>query len=187
MSFVRKSTNSLILKQENMSGDLDIEQLMNSRTTKDINAISINYASGQFENIKSTLNQTTYNDLAVRLYKSRKVTNPNYEKVRKILSTNLEGLLQSVNLYNTNTDLTHERNMYKLKADKLNDANALIEQLNMLRNAISLFPEQTITVIPVQIKPEYLAYIKTYGYPENGIWDPDLLGSIIMNTRPITI
>jgi hypothetical protein len=52
---------------------------------------------------------------------------------------------------------------------------------------VSLFPDQTITVIPVEIKAEYLAYIKTYGYPENGIWDPDLLGAILASIRPTTI
>ena len=57
----------------------------------------------------------------------------------------------------------------------------------MLRSAMSLFPDQMITVIPVQIKPEYLAYIKTYGYPENGIWDPDLLGAILSSIQPTTI
>ena len=83
--------------------------------------------------------------------------------------------------------MTGERNYYKTKADKFNDVNALIDQLNMLRGAVSLFPDQTITVIPVEIKPEYLAYIKTYGYPESGIWDPDLLGAILASIQPTTI
>jgi hypothetical protein len=57
----------------------------------------------------------------------------------------------------------------------------------MLRGSMSLFPEQHITVIPVQIKAEYLIYIQTYGYPENGIWDPDLLGAIIASIGPTTV
>ncbi len=100
---------------------------------------------------------------------------------------NLEGLLQSINLYNVNTDVTYQRDAYKITADKFNDTNELIAQLNMLRGSISLFPEQHITVIPVQIKIEYLTYIQTYGYPENGIWDPELLGAIIMSIGPTTV
>ena len=61
----------------------------------------------------------------------------------------------------------------------LNNIESLINQLNTLRGSVSLFPEQNFTIIPVEIKPEYLVYIKTYGYPENGIWDPDILGSIL--------
>ena len=61
----------------------------------------------------------------------------------------------------------------------LNSIDSLIGQLNLLRGSVSLFPEQSFTVIPVEIKPEYLIYIKTYGYPENGIWDPDIMGSIL--------
>lgn len=165
----------------------EIEALMNSTIVKDIGEISKNYSSGAFETIKTQLTQMIYNNYSVGLYTARKPLNATYEKIRKVILTNLEGLLQSINLYNVNTDVTHQRDAYKITADKFNDANELIAQLNMMRGAISLFPDQHITVIPVQIKIEYLTYIQTYGYPENGIWDPDLLGAIIMSIRPTTV
>ena len=169
-------------------GDCDeIRMFINSALLKNINTISDNYAAGRFDNIKTQLTQTAYNTISLQLFKAKRPLNPDYEKLRKIININLEGLLQSINLYNTNVDMTGERNYYKIKADKFNDINALIEQINMLRGSVSLFPEQTITVIPVQIKAEYLAYIKTYGYPDNGIWDPDLLGAIISSIQPTTI
>lgn len=166
----------------------DYEQmmnLMNNSVVTEINQISTSYASGHFETIKNALTQETYNDYSTRLYNLKKPSNPDYEKIRKIINTNLEGLLQSVNLYTINTDVTGERNFYKTKADMLNDIDSLISQLNMLRGSISLFPEQNITIMPVELKPEYLAYIKTYGYPENGIWDPDLLAAILASIVPI--
>ena len=169
-------------------GDCDeIRMFINSALLKSINTISDNYAAGRFNNIKDQLTQSAYNALSLQLFKAKRPMNPDYEKLRKVININLEGLLQSINLYNTNVDMTGERNYYKTKADKFNDVNALIEQLNMLRGAVSLFPDQTITVIPVEIKAEYLAYIKTYGYPENGIWDPDLLGAILSSIQPTTI
>ena len=164
----------------------EIEALMNSAIVKDIGLISQNYSSGSFETIKAQLTQTIYNNYSVGLYTARRPLNPLYEKIRNVISTNLEGLLQSINLYNVNKDVTYQRDSYKITADKFNDANELIAQLNMLRGSISLFPEQHITVIPVEIKIEYLTYIKTYGYPENGIWDPDLLGAIIASIGPTT-
>jgi len=171
------------------SGDgcAEIEALMSSSVVTDISEISKNYASGAFNLIKSQLNQTLYNNYSLGLYTARKPLNATYEKVRKFINTNLEGLLQSVNLHNTNTTVTSERDAYKIIADKFNDPNELLAQLNMLRGSVSLFPDQHITVIPVQIKPEYLIYIQTYGYPENGIWDPDLLGAIIMSIGPATV
>jgi hypothetical protein len=169
------------------NGCAEIEALMNSSIVKDIGLISQNYSSGAFETIKTQLTQMIYNNYSVGLYTARKPLNATYEKIRKVILTNLEGLLQSINLYNVNTDVTYQRDAYKITADKFNDASELIAQLNMLRGSISLFPEQHITVIPVQIKPEYLAYIKTYGYPENGIWDPDLLGAILMSIVPSTV
>lgn len=168
-------------------GSAEIEALMTSSVVSDISEISKNYASGAFNIIKTQLNQTLYNNYSLGLYTARKPLNATYEKVRKFINTNLEGLLQSINLYNTNTTVTTERDAYKIIADKFNDPNELLAQLNMLRGSMSLFPDQHITVIPVQIKPEYLIYIQTYGYPENGIWDPDLLGAILMSIGPTTV
>ena len=161
--------------------------LINSTLLKSINTISTNYATGQFNNIKTDLTQNAYNSLSLQLFKAKRPLNADYEKLRKVINLNLEGLLQSINLYNTNVDVTHQRDSFKVTADKFNDYNALIEQINLLRGSITLFPAQTITVIPVEIKAEYLAYIKTYGYPENGIWDPDLLGAILASIGPTTI
>ena len=169
------------------NGCPEIDALMNSIIVTDIGEISKNYASGAFETIKAQLTQMIYNNYSVGLYTARKPLNATYEKIRKVILMNLEGLLQSINLYNVNTDVTYQRDAYKITADKFNDASELIAQLNMLRGSISLFPEQHITVIPVQIKIEYLTYIQTYGYPENGIWDPDLLGAIIMSIGPTTV
>jgi len=168
-------------------GCAEIEALMSSAVVTDIGEISKNYASGAFALIKTQLNQTLYNNYSLGLYTARKPLNATYEKVRKFINTNLEGLLQSINLHNTNTTVTSERDAYKIIADKFNDPNELLAQLNMLRGSVSLFPDQHITVIPVQIKPEYLIYIQTYGYPENGIWDPDLLGAIIASIGPATV
>ena len=171
----------------NTDGCLEIDLLMNSVLVTDISEISKNYASGAFDIIKSQLNQTLYNNYSIGLYTARKPLNATYEKVRKFINTNLEGLLQSINLYNINTNVNAQLDAYKIIANKFNDPNELLAQLNMLRGSISLFPDQHITVIPVEIKPQYLAYIKTYGYPENGIWDPDLLGAIIMSIGPTTV
>ena len=168
-------------------GCAEIETLMPSAVVTDISEISKNYASGAFSLIKTQLNQTLYNNYSLGLYTARKPLNATYEKVRKFINTNLEGLLQSINLHNTNTTITSERDAYKIIADKFNDPNELLAQLNMLRGSVSLFPDQHITVIPVQIKPEYLIYIQTYGYPENGIWDQDLLGAIIASIGPTTV
>lgn len=176
-------------KGNGKGADIECEQitdLLNSQPVRDINNISANYATGQFDAIKTTLTQSTYNELSSKLFTLKRPTNLRYEKIRNIVNTNLQGLLQSINMYNNNVDLTNERNIYKTKADMLNNVDALIAQLNMLRGSLSLFPEQSITIIPVEIKPEYLVYIKTYGYPEGGIWDPDLLGSILNSIQPAT-
>ena len=107
----------------NTDGCAEIEALMSSAVVTDISEISKNYSSGAFEAIKATLNQTLYNNYSLGLYTARRPLNATYEKVRKFINTNLEGLLQSINLYNTNTSVTAHRDAYKIIADKFNDPN----------------------------------------------------------------
>ena len=81
------------------NGCAEIEALMNSTIVKDIGEISKNYSSGAFETIKTQLTQMIYNNYSVGLYTARKPLNATYEKIRKVILTNLEGLLQSCLLY----------------------------------------------------------------------------------------
>ena len=187
ITYTNTGSGSGLGNSGNTDGCTEIEALMNSVVVSDINEISKNYSSGAFNLIKTQLNQSLYTNYSLGLFNAKRPLNATYEKVRKFINTNLEGLLQSVNLYNTNTSVTDQRDAYKIIADKFNDPNELLAQLNMLRSSVSLFPDQYITVIPVEIKAEYLTYIKAYGYPENGIWDPDLLGSIIASIGPTNL
>ena len=107
----------------NTDGCLEIDLLMNSVLVTDISEISKNYASGAFDIIKSQLNQTLYNNYSIGLYTARKPLNATYEKVRKFINTNLEGLLQSINLYNINTNVNAQLDAYKIIANKFNDPN----------------------------------------------------------------
>ena len=47
------------------------------------------------------------------------------------------------------------------------------------RKTSSIFGDHTITSsIPASVSPVYLRYIELYGFPNDGIFDPDLLGTI---------
>lgn len=182
-AFSTKLTTAAFSNSINSTSNTDeytqMVTLLDSTAVRDINQISTYYANGNFDMIKAFLTQSEYNSLSSKLYLLKKPSSSKYESIRKILNTNLEGLLQSVNLYNNNISISSQSDIYKTRADMLNNIESLINQLNTLRGSVSLFPEQNFTIIPVEIKPEYLVYIKTYGYPENGIWDPDILGSIL--------
>ena len=67
------------------------------------------------------------------------------------------------------------------KASILDDMVKLREYINSLKKNMSIFPNIEVTVVKAQIKPEYLEYIKLYGYPENSIFDMDKLGAILIS------
>ena len=84
-------------------GDTDnecqqITTLITTSVVNNINAISTNYASGNFDTIKTQLTQTTFNNFSVQLVTLKKPIYSRYEKIRNIINTNLQGLLQSINL-----------------------------------------------------------------------------------------
>ena len=62
----------------------------------------------------------------------------------------------------------------------LTDPKKLREYIDNLNKKHSLIlPSAEVTVVAAKIKPEYLEYIKLYGYPAGGIFDMDKLGEII--------
>jgi len=54
-----------------------------------------------------------------------------------------------------------------------------IKGITQQAQAPSLFPETHITIAHATLKPQYEIYIRLYGFPENGVFNSSLLGSII--------
>ena len=58
--------------------------------------------------------------------------------------------------------------------DKLKE---YLEYLGQQTNT-DLFGSHAKATSSVNVNQEYIQYIQEYGYPENGVFDPDILGTI---------
>lgn len=73
----------------------------------------------------------------------------------------------------------------KKDSDTLRDREKLSEYLDNLKksNVNFLFDFGTISSLPLRLKPEYQTYIDRFGFPDNGVWNPVLLGHILLEQK----
>ena len=116
-----------------------------------------------------------YMQLSMQLYNLRQPSNSVFESFRTSLTTSLQNLMLSVKFY---TDLITARNQLSLLQGILENADQLkqyIEDMSRSMKTTTLFPETHVEIIPAEIEPQIVEYIRLYGIPVDGIFDPDKL------------
>jgi hypothetical protein len=148
-----------------------------------INHLLTEFSLGHFDKVTQSLSMDYYNSVSKMLLeiKMDPGCNPEYELVRNTIAKSFEGLYQSRNLYIEYMNDQQVIEALKQKANILDNMDSLKEYLqNMKNNFPDVFPPSHITTIPVVIKPEYLEYIKEFGFPQGAIFDTDKLAVILM-------
>ncbi len=137
------------------------------------------YSTGNFYTLANILTAPVYNKMSVDLQGLAAYKYGDYENIRLSTMSSLQGLFQSAIQYATLVDT-------QVKLDKaldyeriLNDPVRLQEYIKMLQGRRSLFKDSNVRVIPATAKPEYLQYIKLYGYPAGGIFEMEKLAPIL--------
>ena len=139
------------------------------------------YSLGNISMVESILTRKTYESISVEFTKLsvNEEKYPKYEKLRKNYVYAISGLYQSL-LQNLNlNECSNRLNSALNKASILDDPEKLKEYINKFKS--SIFPDTSVQIISAKIKPEYLEYIKLYGYPSSNVFDPDKLGQIILS------
>jgi hypothetical protein len=156
-----------------------------SNYIESIKILFYEYSLGNISMVASILTLQTYETISVE-FKKLSVNQqkyPKYEQLRQNYVYAITGLYQSL-LQNLKMNECESRISSALdRASILDDPVRLKEYINSFKSVI--FPDTSIKIISAKIKPEYLEYIKLYGYPESNVFDPDKLGEIIMRLREI--
>jgi hypothetical protein len=150
-----------------------------SNYVETIKILFTEYTNGNFAVVANILTLSVYQEMALELEKLKmdECLYPDYEQLRKNYTYAISGLYQSILQYSTLVDTQLKLEQCKERSAILNDPEKLKEYINTLKQKI--FPDSTIQVIKATIKPEYLEYIKRYGYPQGNVFDPDKLANII--------
>uniref|UniRef100_A0A6C0JDF9 Uncharacterized protein n=1 Tax=viral metagenome TaxID=1070528 RepID=A0A6C0JDF9_9ZZZZ len=140
------------------------------------------YINGEFDEFAQELNVDVFNRISLKLYNfQRNAIYIDYEIIRDYIITSFESLYQStLQLYECNV-LEEKYIIAQGKADILDDLTKLNEYLEELKNKsnVSFIPDVAVSTPLMTLRPEYDIYIRTYGYPEGGVFDSDLLGEIL--------
>lgn len=156
------------------------------------------YASGDITSVATILTPDVYNTLASQINTLaydlhlapdgsakglENISQPyrDYENIRLTTSVSLSSLNQAVRQNTILVDTQNKLENAQEKVDILLDPVKLkkyIEEMNA-KSAITALPSQTIGMKAAVVKQEYSEYIKLYGLPANGIFDPEKLGDII--------
>jgi hypothetical protein len=153
-----------------------------SNYTQSIQALTDEYAQGEFALVAGILTQSTYNQMAIELNDLAQdpAVYPDYEILRKTIVSAFAGIYQSIiqysNLLETETQLAAAQEM----ANILKDPEKLQDYINKQKSRRALFPESKVKLnTAAQLKPEYAEYIRLYGFPQGGVFDMDKLAEIL--------
>ncbi len=139
-----------------------------------------NYINKQFTEVTENIKTPDYTQLIRKIFNAKLTSLPEFEKVRVIL-VDIMGMLSQGSLqYKEKIGLKQQLDAALERAGILDDMDLLQEFINNLKQSMCLLPPTFVTSQTVGIlKPQYAQYINLYGYPENHIFNPELLGQIL--------
>ena len=160
-----------------------IKILLNSIVVKKLKPVLIAYYAGNFQHVLELLPTTeiVYLTNLLYLYKKSSITYPIYEAVRYILSLYLQVLTQQNVTYSKLVETQAQLQVCRDGSSILDDMNKLRDYIETLSKTMNLFEPAPQSIVSAQVKPEHAIYLRTYGYPVGGIFDPEKLEDIISN------
>ena len=147
-----------------------------------INQLIYDFEIGDFSDVAQILTIDKFNTLSTVFGNLQK--NPylfsDYEEIRTTIVKTIQGLLQTVYLYanliNTQIELSNSQE----RSSILTNMTLLNAYIQSLKGITAIFNPEPVTVIAATIHPQYALYIKLFGCPANGIFDPDKLSGCVI-------
>jgi len=152
-----------------------------AKVCQTINIIMKEYDRGNFYEVANTLTNDVYNKLSMQLgaLAAEATKYPDYEVIRTMTTFGLGGMYQGILQHADLVDIELKLKICEEHGSILHDPEKLQEWINQLRNRRTIFPESRVQARKAKLKPEYAEYIKLYGYPAGGVFEPDKLSGVL--------
>jgi hypothetical protein len=160
-----------------------------ARALNTINQLILDFSLGDFSDVAQVLTLDKFNQLSILFsgLQQNSYKYPDYEVIRTNIVKTIQGLMQTVYLYSNLMNTQIKLANAEEKANILTNMTLLNAYLEALQGSTAVFPAASITVEPATIKPQYALYIKMFGYPASGMFDPDKLAECISLTTAVAI
>ena len=142
------------------------------------------YIQGKMEELEQVFTLEVYTNYSRALASMRKKRLTDSEIVRRSIVNALSTLYSGLSVYQDYALLEQTNEQLRDRANILDDMERLKEYLEQLSSqAMTLLGSHDITMSSATVNEEYILYIQEYGYPPNGVFDPDKLGVIARTLR----
>lgn len=160
-----------------------------SKYSKSLKPLFTAYQEGRYNQLNNLLSQANYQDYSVQIrrLKEGKRRYKEYEDLRELTTNSLQGMYRAYQQFGDNKDLRQQLRNIQDAEEILYNPALLHEYLQTLQPASYSLPAANVTAIAATLRPEYAEYIRLYGYPEDGIFDMDLLADILNNQATTVI
>lgn len=141
-----------------------------------LNTLLVDFASGR----GVSLSRSELENLSAILVRTS--TSSSSEKLIKENLLNILYGIQAGNLIiSEKAEIENKYELAKTDSDILNDKEKLRDYLERIRKSFIpyIFDFGTTYAPQLHLKPKYQLYIDRHGIPENGVWNPALLGAIV--------
>lgn len=139
------------------------------------------YLDGDLDTLREGLTLEVYTEYSKILYLMKRNRNSDSEIMRRSVAGTLSTLYAATSIYEDCLLMKENNEALSDRAGILDDMDRLRDFLTDLQSSLntSIFGDHMFTVPAVQVNAEYVEYIRLYGYPNNGVFDPDLLGQLL--------
>lgn len=145
----------------------ELESVLNNlykNVGEDLETFLTLYSTGNFTKLQEELTYEVYNELSQALFKESYEKSIGYTNVYSALNRSLEGLYKSTLIENS-----HKNEIADLKG-----------KLELAKNPSGSLLSVTAQMdVAADVKPEILEYIRSYGFPKGGVFEPEKLTEIM--------
>ena len=160
-----------------------------SKYSKSLKPLFTAYQEGRYNQLNNLLSQANYQNYSVQIrrLKEGKRRYKEYEDLRELTTNSLQGMYRAYQQFGDNKDLQQQLRNIQDAEEILYNPQLLHEYLETLQPVTYALPTANVTAIAATLRPEYAEYISLHGYPEDGIFDMDLLADILNNQAATVI
>ncbi len=144
------------------------------------------YSAGHLVELSHVLTMDAYNKMALDLNMLAADANKykDYENMRKGIADSLSGIYRGVLQNNILLDTEAQLSLANDNLQTLYDPVKLQEYIDVLRQKHTMFVDSNVQMeARATMNPEYIEYIRLYGYPDGGIFDMDKLAAILVRVN----